>query len=180
MWCYEGSIYDGISFLQGASLISKNRENEEKSKNRGLEDQSSQSDSSFTVFSDIESTEIVFTFGLFSYKVDVRISFYCLPLRVVRKSKWNKSTEEFARAKLGCYQLVLKYNMSITNFLLLNPCSRVATPEGQNGTLGPLQNNVQPVPFYRIWGWSFNGRSEERGKWFGGWGWFSLLRQWAW
>lgn len=58
--------------------------------------------------------------------------------------------------------------MSITNFLLLNPRSRVATPEGQNGTLGPLQNNVQPVPFYRIWGWSFNARCEERGKWFGG------------
>lgn len=87
MWCYEESIYDGISFLQGASLISKNRENEEKRKDCGLEDQSSQSDSSFTVFSDTESTEIVFTLGLFSYKVGIRISFYCLPLRVVLKSK---------------------------------------------------------------------------------------------
>lgn len=57
--------------------------------------------------------------------------------------------------------------MSITNFLLLNPRSRVATPEGENGPWGPLQNNVQPVPCYRIWGWSFNGRSEERGEWFG-------------
>lgn len=54
MWCYGGSIYDGISFLQGASLISKNTENEEKLKDYGLEDHSSQSDSSFTVFSDIE------------------------------------------------------------------------------------------------------------------------------
>lgn len=55
--------------------------------------------------------------------------------------------------------------MSIRDFSLLNPHSRVATPEGQNGILGPRWNNAQPILLYRRWGWSFNGRNEEREEW---------------